>query len=226
MPAAAAAKRPQASVKATAQTAVHVRQRNHYEMLVMFGPPAHGKSSLADEIVRAYEKAGGKVWICDPSNAWPRHRGRFWPQTGPKAGDFLIGLDDMLWQLRNAGPGLLVLDDADRYMKHPTRAREDLIVSFRHWQKDVLIISRRPQGIPKDCIQNADALAVFATREVYARRYIGEQFGNRSISKQIPKVKFQYLYVRQDAEELQAVVLQTKPREGATRSDKAASLKR
>lgn len=181
-----------------------------YEMMAIIGPPAYGKTSLTDELAERYRKEGGRVWICDPSNNWRHARSRwpspgaFWPENG------LAGLDDALWTLRSVGPGLLILDDADYYMRFPTNARLELMTSFRHWQKDVLIVTRRPQGIPKDAIANADALALFAQREVYSRDYIGKQLGNRKIAAMIPTERYRYLYVRQDDDGAPKVFATTK----------------
>ncbi len=160
-----------------------------FQMGVILGPPAHGKTSLTDEIDEHYRSRGGRSIIVDPSNNWPG-RG-VWP--GMK------GLDRYLDSLRTSGPALLILDDADRYMRFPTNARLELMTSFRHWQKDVLLVSRRPQGIPKDAIANADWLAIFAVREVYARRYIAEQIGRREVMKAIPQERYQYLYWHQES---------------------------
>jgi hypothetical protein len=172
----------------TAGASSDLTASRHFQMGVILGPPAHGKTSLTDEMDEAYRRKGGRVIIVDPSNNWPG-RG-VWPG--------MAGLDKYLDTLRTSGPALLILDDADRYMRFPTNARLELMTSFRHWQKDVILVSRRPQGIPKDAIANADWLAVFAVREVYARRYIAEQIGRREVMKALPTERYQYLYFHQE----------------------------
>lgn len=192
-----------------------------YEMLVVLGPPAHGKTSLVDEVALAYAQRGGKVWVVDPNLAWAGvpHVTPVWPKGGIRGADGKGNLDELIAAFETNGPGMLVLDDADKYARHATEVIDDLMTSFRHWKKDVVVVARRPQGIPKDAIANASSLAIFSTREVYARRYIGEQVGDPKITKLIPTVPYQYLYYRQDGS-FAHEIRKTKARAVVTKSDK------
>lgn len=196
-------------------------ERDEFEMLTVVGPPAHGKTSLTDEIAADYAKKGGKVWVVDPNLAWAgvSYVKPVWPRGGIRGAEGKASLDDLIAAFENNGPGMLILDDADKYARHATEVLDDLMTSFRHWQKDVVIVARRPQGIPKDAIANSNALAIFATREVHARRYIAEQIGDSKILKLIPTVPHEYLYYRQDGS-FAHEVRKTKARVVVTKSSK------
>jgi hypothetical protein len=178
-------------------------------MGIVMGPTAHGKTAFATPIVDGYRQQGGKVWIVDLNNNWPGYPNRL---------TSLIGLDEELWKLKTSGPGMIVCEDAHTYLRHPTGPRLDLMTGYRHWQKDLMIICHRPQGIPKDAIENADWLALFAIKEPYSRQYLGKLLGLEMVG-QIPKKgqRFTYLYLRQDTDK--RAVYKTQPRAIVTGSD-------
>lgn len=213
-------KRTKTQTKKGAESANPGEHRREYEMLVVLGPPAFGKTSLVDEQAFKYAARGGRVWVVDPNDAWkgvPYVRA-VWPKDGIYGEDGKGNLNEMILWFETCGPGMLILDDADKYCRHATEAIDDLMTSFRHWQKDVIVVSRRPAGIPKDAIANANALALFHVREVNSKRYLTEQLSSEVVAK-IPKEPHAYLYVRQDAY-LTNEVFETLPRKIATKSSK------
>lgn len=189
--------------------------RTTYESMIIVGPSGFGKTSLADELQTRYvadaraRGAKGNVWICDPAHNWPQHPGRFWPG--------MSGIDDALIKHKTSGPGLLIFDDADLYYRHPTDARLELIVANRHWQKDVMMVARRPQGIHKDVFQNADTIAIFNMRQAYAREYINREMEDETISRQIPTERFRYLLIHRPSDT--KAVFSTQQRTTVTASD-------
>lgn len=203
-----------------AENADPQEHKREYEMLVVLGPPAFGKTSLVDEQAYNYARRGGRVWVIDPNDAWkgvPYVR-PVWPRDGIYGEDGKGNLNSMILWFENSGPGMLILDDADKYCRHATEAIDDLMTSFRHWQKDVIVVSRRPAGIPKDAIANANALALFHVREVNSRKYLTDQLSAEVVGE-IPKMPHAYLYVRQDAY-LTRETYRTKPRRVVTKSTK------
>jgi hypothetical protein len=185
----------------TPQNQYAARDRQ-YETIVVVGPSGYGKSSFTDEIRANYRKQNPSwgIWIIDPVGNWPRHiynnpRGEgfaFWPGVGKQ-------LDIELAKLKTSGPGLIIGDDADFYMRHPTDARLEIIIGNRHWQKDMIWVARRPQGLPKDLFQVATALAIFHQQQQYAREYIATELEEPRISREIPREKFKYLYVHRES---------------------------
>ena len=196
-------------------------RRREYEMGVVLGPPAHGKTSFVDSLARWYASTGGKVIVVDPNDAWKgvSYVKAVWPRGGMRGAEGKGALDELIAGFERSGPAMLILDDADKYARHATEVIDDLMTSFRHWQKDVVVVARRPQGIPKDSIANASWLALFACREVYARRYIAEQTGDPQIMAEIPTEPFRFLYVRQDGTFARALY-ETQQREVTTKSSK------
>lgn len=185
-------------------------KRSTYETVIVLGPSGYGKSSYVDETQEKYSARGGKVWVVDPASNWLHHPGRVW--TG------LENLDSELAKLQRAGPGLIVFDDADLYFRHPTGARLEIIVANRHWQKDVMVVSRRPQGIHKDLFMIADSLVLFCQRQAYARQYLAKELDSAALVKKIPKEKFHYLFIHRPTDSY--AVQQTKPRAVITASDR------
>lgn len=218
MPAVATKQAPKSIPKgAIPSTPMAPRGRATYEMGLMMGPTGCGKSTGANEIADSYYQAGGKVWAIDPSRAWQGVRGvtPLWPG--------LRGLDTLLVEMQEWGPGLVIFDDADKYMRRPTQVRDDWMTSFRHYRKDVVLISRRPQGIPKDSISNAKWMALYAgsMTEPGARAYMREAL-DAKMMKQVPTQEWHYLYLYRVGAVWSAEVKQTKPRAVVTRSDKPA----
>lgn len=191
------------------------RGRPTYEMGLLMGPTGCGKSTGANEIADAYAKMGGRVWAVDPSRAWQGVKGvaPVWPG--------LTGLDRMLTEMQQWPPGLVIFDDADKYMRRPTQIRDDWMTSFRHYQKDIVLITRRPQGIPKDSISNAKWMMLYAgsMTEPGARGYMRETLDAKTI-KQVPTQEWHYLYLYRQGAMWTSEVRRTQPRRVVTVSDK------
>lgn len=194
--------------------------RPTYEMGLVMGPTGCGKSTFANEVSDAYSSQGGRVWAVDPSDAWRGAKGvtPLWPQNG------LVGLDRMLRETgpeRRLPPGLMIFDDADKYMRHPTQVRDDWMTSFRHYRKDVILITRRPQGIPKDSISNATWMALFAgsMTEPGARAYMRETL-DAKIVQQVPQEPYAYLYLYRTGALWSLEVRAVQPRKLRTIADK------
>ena len=196
------------------------KAEREYEMGIVLGPPAFGKTSFVDMLARYYASQGGKVFVVDPNDAWrgvPYVTPVWVPKSLPR-GERKSALDDIIASFEESGPAMLVLDDADKYSRRATEVIEDLMTSFRHWEKDVVVVSRRPQGMSKDAIANASWFAFFSCREVYARRYVAELFGpGNPIIREIPDEPHAFLYVRNDADKTRALY-QTEPRAVVTKS--------
>lgn len=215
----AAKRKVPAKVKAPPGPPLAPRGRLTYEMGVMMGPTGCGKTTGAELVALDYHRAGGKVWAVDPSRAWRGVRGvtPVWPANG------LPGLDKLLVEMQSWGPGLVIFDDADKYMRRPTQVRDDWMTSFRHYQKDLILISRRPQGIPKDAISNARWFALYAgsMTEPGARAYMREAIDVKLV-KQTPTEEWHYLYLYRVGAVWSSEVRKTTPRTVVTRSDKPA----
>lgn len=223
-----AAKRPKAGKAPSIEGALAPRGRATYETGMLFGPTGCGKTSTAHEIADAYARQGGRCWAIDPSRAWRGVRGvvSVWP--GLRRLDDELGGDDpetgAVTGLAAEPAGLVIFDDADRYLRRPSQVRDDWMVSFRHFQKDLLIISRRPQGVPKDAVSNATWIALFAgsTTDPYARAYLRETFDAQSkeVLRQVPTEPYQYLYCYRVGGVWSLERRQTRARPVVTASDK------
>lgn len=166
--------------------------RGVYRMVTILGAQASGKTSLVDEWINTYP---GRVLMIDPNAQWGDDPRAVWPGVGS-------ALRDYIESLKGEFSGLIVLDDADRYLSAHTSEGSvwrDLFTSNRHWRVDILVIARRPQGIPKDLIAGSSHLALFRIREPYARKYLGDVIDIPDLAKKIPRQPFKYLWVDVDA---------------------------
>ncbi len=151
---------------------------------VVLGAPGSGKTSLVASWIEDYQKRGGDVLILDPSAQFGD--AGIWPDDGP---------ENFLLDIKGKFRGLLVLDDADRYLSATPRGIwRDLFTSFRHWGVNLLVVARRPQGIPKDVIASADEVIIFRLSEVHAKKYLKELVG-ADILEEIPRDRFKFLMV-------------------------------
>ncbi len=144
-------------------------------VVVALGAPGSGKTGgLIRPLVQRYLAAGGQVRILDPGGEfdelgeWPG-RGAVdeWIDEltacgeGPRAGGW--------------GPGLLVLDDADRYLgPGRSKAWDDVWMANRHLGLDVLVSAHRPQGVPKELLGAAHELWLFQQDEPRALEYLAD----------------------------------------------------
>lgn len=181
--------------------------------VVILGAPASGKTTLIDKWIKDYRDAGGQVKILDPSAQFGS--AGEWPSEGPEA--YLEGL-------KGNFSGLLVLDDADRYLSaSPKGIWRDLFTSFRHWGVNLLVVARRPQGVPKDVIASADELVLFRMSEVHARNYLSKLLGF-DVADEIPRDRFKYIKISPfDPDVIEHGT--TKPRAIKTKADHAVQIK-
>lgn len=143
------------------------------KIVSVFGAPGMGKSALAKSWLTAYQQVNGpdSVRALDPSRTlgdvgeWPGRavlRDWFDELTGHGEGPAGGG-----W-----GPGMLVLDDADRWLR-PWIQDEvvDLWLANRHLGLDIVVTAHRPQAVPKDMIGSSSELWLFAMEEPRALDY-------------------------------------------------------
>lgn len=150
------------------------RQRR---VVVVLGAPGCGKTNgITRPLVQRYLAAGGQVKILDPAGefdelgesiaCWPgRGATDEWIDNltaygeGPRAGGW--------------GPGLLVLDDADRFLSSGnTRSWQDLWMANRHLGLDVVVTAHRPQGVPKELLGSCHELWLCMQDEPHALEYL------------------------------------------------------
>ena len=157
------------------------------KVVVALGGPSMGKTSLARRIVMTYQQAHGdeSVRVLDPSGAFPE-LGE-WPLRSPRGrceecdtrhsrtGGWIAELTAHGDGPAGGGwgPGLLVLDDADRYLT-PSSLDDwrDLWLANRHLGLDVVVTAHRPQGIPKELLGAASELWLFGQDEPLALDYL------------------------------------------------------
>ena len=180
--------------------------------IVILGAPGSGKTTLMDRWIQDYRKEGGAVKILDPSAQFGRDGE--WPEEGPE--EYLKGL-------KGKFSGLLVLDDADRYLTAtPRGVWRDLFTSFRHWGVNLLVVARRPQGVPKDVIASADEIVIFRLSEVHARNYLSKLLGF-DVAEEVPKERFKFVKISPfDPDEIEHG--STKPRSVKTKADHAVEI--
>jgi energy-coupling factor transporter ATP-binding protein EcfA2 len=192
-------------------------QSTYYTGL-LFGPNGCGKTTLAEQIAHTYVRLDGRAWAIDPNGAWEKSPGvkSLWPAEG------IAGIDELLQDSATWKPGLVILDDADRYFRHPSQIRDDYLTSNRHMRKDLLVISRRPQGIPKDAISNARFVALFpgSLTEVHAHKYFSGVFPEEILAA-VPTKEFHYLLIIREGARWRFSRLRTAPRKLSTKSDKS-----
>lgn len=141
-------------------------------VMVALGAQGVGKTALARKLVDSYD--AGPVRILDPSGNWGE-RGE-WP--GRRETDAWI--DELTAEGGGPGkggwgPGLLVLDDADRYLLAQSHdSFRDVWLANRHLGLDVLVTAHRAPSIPKDLLGAADELWLFRQAEVRALDYLSK----------------------------------------------------
>jgi len=192
-------------------------QSTYYSGL-LFGPNGCGKTTFAEQIARNYIRLGGRAWAIDPNGAWEKSPGvkSLWPKEG------IAGIDVLLQSTATWKPGLVILDDADRYFRHPSQIRDDYLTSNRHLRKDLLTLARRPQGIPKDAISIARFIALFpgSLTEVHARKYFAGIFPDEILDA-VPTKEYHFLLIVRDGARWHYERRKTKPRGIKTSSDKS-----
>lgn len=174
------------------------KEARPYRMMLVLGAPGAGKTSLVEETIARYAQnhRSNPIVVLDPNAQFAPPLG-VWPPDGDAAG--WLERFKAERAKRSNPPGLLVLDDADRYLTGapPTGIFRDLFTSFRHWRLDVIVNARRTQDIPKVAISSSQALALFIHRELYGRQYLAANLGKELVAK-LPTERFKYLYVDVD----------------------------
>lgn len=165
------------------------------KVTVILGAPGMGKTALVKRVVAAYQRQHGakSVRALDPSGAlpglgeWPGRRNTTaWIEEltaegeGPGAGGW--------------GPGLLVLDDADRYLLPMSLdAWRDVWLANRHLGLDVIVTGHRAPALPKDLLGAASEFWLFAQEEVRALDYLASiptlRGAFKGIASPLPAVK-------------------------------------
>lgn len=145
------------------------------KVVVALGSPGMGKSALASKLINSYRATFGpeSVRMLDPSGTfddgeWPGRKGvDAWINEltadgeGPKGGGW--------------GPGLLVLDDADRYLLPQSfDSFRDVWLANRHLGLDVIVTAHRAPAVPKDLLGSATELWLFAQEEPRALEYLAK----------------------------------------------------
>jgi len=185
---------------------------------VLLGPSGSGKTTFAEQIAHYYVRLGGRAWAIDPNGAWvdsPDVKS-LWPSDGD------AGIEDLMNASAKWPPGLIIGDDADRYVgPHPTMPVKIYITSNRHIAKDQLWISRRPQGIPKDLFGVMHFVALFpgALMEPGARKYLEETFPDEILDA-VPMEPFHYLLIQREGARWRYSRRKTTARKITTKSDK------
>lgn len=181
------------------------------KVVVVLGAPGMGKSALCKRLIAAYQRQHGadSVRALDPSHTfpglgeWPGRRNVVdWIEQltaegeGPRGGGW--------------GPGMLVLDDADRYLLPQSYdAWRDVWLANRHLGLDVVVTGHRAPALPKDLLGSASELWLFAMEEPRALEYLAKIPTLASTFKQnrapLPKEKGEALRVIPSAHSLQRV---------------------
>lgn len=147
------------------------------KIVTVLGAQGVGKTTLVMHIARAYLAAFGEGSIrsLDPAGQFEEFGGE-WPGRG--------GVRDWINELTahgdgpakgGWGPGLLILDDADRYIDpHAYNDFRDVWIANRHLGLDVIVSAHRPQGIPKELLGCTHELYLFQQEEPLALEYLSK----------------------------------------------------
>lgn len=121
-------------------------------IVAILGAQGTGKSTLAKALVGRAMSRGERVTIFDPNGA----------MGGYPLPDDVEG--HLAAKLERRSVGLLLADDADRYV--PKRPRDSspwrkIFLTNRHLDIDLLVTARRPQNLPDELLSGVDVLFVF-----------------------------------------------------------------
>lgn len=191
-----------------AQASTWANKTATYEIGLVMGKSGVGKTSLVESIVVPAARAGHRVWAVDPNGAWEGVEGV--RSVRSPDGDY----EGLCRELEKTPPGTVIFDDADGYLRFAPRFALVWMTSHRHLRKNIILISRRPQGLT-DILGNADWYALFMMREEHARRKWAMTLGEESAAM-IPSEPYKYLYHR---DPFPPVVKTTPPRAMLHRSE-------
>lgn len=147
-------------------------------IVVILGTTDIGKTFLTRMMIADYlASQDDDVVIVDPGRQFDEEE-RVFPEWAGKK-NLPAWIDDLT--AGGQGPadggfqGLLVLDDADRYIGVRTADEwVDLFFANRHLHLDIIVSAHRPQSIPKDLIGSAYQLILFQQDEELALEYLSK----------------------------------------------------
>lgn len=159
-------------------------------IIVALGAPGKGKTALAKMVIADYRRRHGErsVHIIDPSysfdgeGVWPG-RNKVPKQRADGKTIWVSAIDAHIDTLTAGGrgprfggwSGLLVLDDADRYLTAGGNEYwRDIWLANRHLGLDVLVTAHRAAAVPKDLLGSAYELWLFAMDEPNALKYLAK----------------------------------------------------
>jgi hypothetical protein len=164
-----------------------------FEIGIVMGKSGTGKTSLVESLVVPAARAGHRVWVVDPNDAWDgAENDGIRTVKSPPDGDWESVLN-ALAALRDK-PGTVVFDDADLYLRFCPSFARVWMTSHRHLRKNLVLIARRPAGMA-DILGNADWFALFAMREENAREKWRATLGD-DVADMIPREPYRYAYLK------------------------------
>jgi hypothetical protein len=129
----------------------------HPWLILVVGRRGYGKSYYAAQVLRAWDEADGLTYAVDPVTPdppppdYPAHWAQLWAPAPPP-------------ELR-PGVGLLVVDEADRYLPTAQGARDsllqDLVLRGRHRGTSLLLCTQRPALVGYDVRSQANRIVIF-----------------------------------------------------------------
>jgi hypothetical protein len=131
----------------------------HPSVFLLIGRNGAGKTTLARKLVSRFR--ANEVQVISPSGEW---------------GEWESPPEPLVTRAVARGVRVLVLDDVDAYLASDSSYWRRLLSTQRHLGLDVLLLTRRPQGLPYWAVAVATTAYVFPVgpRETsWCRRMLG-----------------------------------------------------